>query len=166
MSKTVVGIDNGVSGTIGVINGRFGTAFIQVPIVKQQDYTKKKKNVTRIDGPTLIQFFNDQIKFTQDTICLIERPMINPTRFTASISAVRALESTLTIMEALALPYRYIDSKEWQRALLPKGVKGDDLKKASHDIGIRLFPQFKELIQKHKDADGLLMAEYGRQHLI
>ena len=165
MYKTIVGIDNGVTGTIGVINGRSGTTFVPVPVVKQQDYTKKKKNVTRIDGPKLIGFFKEQVKFNQDTICLVERPMINPTRFAASISAVRALESTLTIMEAMELPYKYIDSKEWQRKMLPKGVKGNELKKASHDIGIRLFPQFKELISKHKDADGILIAEYGRQYI-
>ena len=166
MNKTVVGIDNGVSGTIGVINGRNGTVFIKVPVVKQQDYTKKKKNITRIDVPLFTKFLNDQIKFPHETLCLIERPMINPTRFTATISAVRALESELTIIEALELPYQYIDSKEWQKKMLPKNISGIDLKKKSHDIGLRLFPQFKELINKHQDADGLLMAEYGRRYLV
>lgn len=166
MNNTIVGIDNGVSGTIGVINGRFGTTFIRVPVVKQQDYTKKKKNITRVNSVELIKFFNDQIQFPHSTLCLVERPMINPTRFIASISAVRALESVLTILEALELPYQYIDSKEWQKKMLPKNITGIDLKKKSHDIGIRLFPQFKDLIKKHKDADGLLIAEYGRRYLI
>ena len=89
--------------------------------------------------------------------------MVNPKRWAASVSAIRALEATLIIVELLEIPYIYVDSKEWQRELLPKGCKGDALKTASKDIGCRLFPQHKELIIKHKDADGILMAEYCRR---
>jgi len=47
--------------------------------------------------------------------------------------------------------------------LLPQGIKGDELKVASKDIGCRLFPEHTELIVKHKDADGILIAEYCRR---
>ena len=163
LRRTYIGIDNGVTGTIGVINGRFGNSFIKTPIVKQQDYTKKKKNISRLNVSELISFLNNSVEDINNTLCVIERPMINSTRFNASISAARALESVLTIIEMLGIPYIYIDSKEWQRALLPKGAAGVELKKASHDIGIRLFPQFKELIKSHGDADGILIAEHARQ---
>lgn len=162
MNRIIIGIDNGVTGTIGVINGKLGNAFIQVPVIKQQDYTKRKKSVNRINVPVLKRFFREQYIIPSDVMCLIERPMVNPTRFAATMSAIRALESVLTILEFLELPYVFIDSKEWQKALLPKGIQKEELKKASHDIGIRMFPQFKELIYKHKDADGILIAEYGR----
>jgi hypothetical protein len=161
-TKTYIGIDNGVTGTIGIINGRFGTVFIKTPIIRQQDYTKKKKNIGRIDVLKLNQFLYDNIEDLDNCLCIIERPMINSTRFNASISAARALESTLTIIETIKLPYVFIDSKAWQNFLLPKGMKGPDLKKASLDIGIRRFPQFKDLIIKHGDADGILIAEYAR----
>ena len=42
----------------------------------------------------------------------------------------------------------YIDSKEWQKELLPSGCKGEELKTASRDIGCRLFPKYKDLIIK------------------
>lgn len=161
--KTYIGIDNGVTGTIGVVNGRMGAILVKTPIIKQQDYTKKKKNISRIHVTTLKQLFSYHIADSKNCLCVIERPMINSTRFNASISAARALESTLTIIEYLELPYFFIDSKSWQNMLLPKGVTGPGLKRASHDIGIRLFPQFKELIGKHGDADGILIAEYARQ---
>jgi hypothetical protein len=45
--------------------------------------------------------------------------------------------------------------------MLPKGVAGEELKKASLDIGNRLFPMFTEF--KHPDRDGLLIAEYARR---
>jgi hypothetical protein len=88
--------------------------------------------------------------------------MVNPQRFKASTSALRALEATIIVLEELRLPFQYIDSKEWQKEMLPKGIKGSsELKKASLDIGNRLFPQFKDV--KHGDRDGLLMAEYCRR---
>ena len=48
--------------------------------------------------------------------------------------------------------------------MLPKGIEGSaELKKASKDIGCRLFPSQADLINKHKDADGLLIAEWARR---
>jgi hypothetical protein len=73
---------------------------------------------------------------------------------------VRALEATLIALEEMEWPYSYIDSKEWQKVMLPSGLKGSDLlKKASLDVGKRLFPT----LNIKKDADGLLIAEYMRR---
>ena len=87
--------------------------------------------------------------------------MVNPTRFKATTSALRCFEAELVIIEYLGLRHIFIDSKEWQKELLPKGCSGNDLKKASLDIGNRLFPMFEKF--KHPDRDGLLIAEYGRR---
>ena len=63
-------------------------------------------------------------------------------------------------LEESQFPYEYIDSKEWQKILLPKGLKGsDELKKASLDVGKRMFPE----LNLKKDADGLLIAEFLRR---
>lgn len=160
-------IDNGTTGTIGAVSEK-GKAllFEEMPIIKQQDYTKAKKNVSRINGFELMIMLRrlaTEHEGDEDTINVyLERPMVNPTRFTASICAVRALEATITVLETLCLGYQFVDSKEWQRRLLPSaGKKGTDsatLKQESHDIGIRMFPQYKTLIEKHKDADGILGA--------
>ena len=53
--------------------------------------------------------------------------------------------------------------KIWQKKLLPQGCKGEDLKRASEDIGLRLFPSLRPVIKKHKDADALLIAEWARR---
>ena len=160
----VIGIDNGVTGTIGVITPT-ETILIQTPVKTQQDYTKAKKNITRVKFKDVVEFLGQLVVKYQDErfMVLIERPMKNPGRFTASISAVRAMEALVNAVEFHNLPLDHIDSKEWQKALLPQGVKGDDLKVASKDIGCRLFPQHTELICKHKDADGILIAEYCRR---
>lgn len=155
-----IGIDNGVSGSIGIITPD-DVYFFEVPTKSEQSYTKTKKNITRIDFSILHSKLFTTSRITRMTSVAIERPMINPGRFAASISAARALEATIIALEELKYSYFYVDSKQWQRELLPKGVSGTtELKKASRDIGIRLYPQFKDEITKHKDADGLLIAHW------
>ena len=158
--KTFIGIDNGVSGSIGIINEQ-GSEFFPVPCFTEQSYTKAKQNISRVDHKELRAIFAELIG--KDCMIIIERPMVNPGRFKATASALRALESVLVIVEQFNLPYQYIDSKEWQKELLPKGSKGNELKVHSKQIGKRLFPQFSGLIDKHKDADGLLIAEHCRR---
>ena len=157
VEKTYIGLDNGVSGSIGIISPT-GTSFFHIPTKSTLDYTKDAKNVTRIDVVKLEQL----LWIPGNYFLVMERPMVNPTRFTATKSAMRALEATLIVLEKLDIPYRFIDSKEWQKDMLPKKLKGTEaLKKASKDVGTRLFPQFKDLFKK--DADGLLIAEWARR---
>ena len=164
-----IGIDNGISGSIGILSKDGSIAeFILPPTKSEQNYTKTKKNITRIDYPKLVEIFevySHPDAFDKVTVhVMLERPMVNPGRLQATFSALRAMEATLIMLEELRLPYEYLDSKAWQKMLLPAGTKGsDELKKASHDIGIRLFPQFKDQIEKQGDADGILIAEYCRR---
>ena len=164
-SKIIIGIDNGVSGTIGIIYDR-KTIFVETPIKSCVNYQKKAKNINRIDFESL----HDLI-FSYSNLCgyevkaFLERPMVNPTRFEATASALRSFEATLICLEQLSISHEFIDSKQWQKEMLPSGLKGSgQQKKASMDIGIRLFPQFKNEIEKHEDADGLLIAEWARRN--
>ena len=150
-----VGIDNGVTGSIGIVNDDY-VEFHQMPIKRELSYTKKKQFINRIDCESLQDILH---KLHLVGMVAIERPMVNPGRFKATTSALRALEAVLIVVETLEMPYRYIDSKEWQKVLLPQGLKGDvELKKASLDIGKRLFPNLADKFKK--DADGMLIAEY------
>lgn len=161
-----LGIDNGVSGSIGMIRQSTthrNTHFLPVPTFSEQNYTKAKQNITRIDHERLMKNLMPLVNL-KNVHVIMERPMVNPTRFRATTSALRALESVLCVLESLRMSFSYIDSKEWQKVLLPHGVKGTpELKKASMDIGCRLFPEHKEAIRKHGDADGLLICEYCRR---
>lgn len=161
--KTYIGIDNGVTGSIGIIS-ELGNDFSSTPVVMQQNYTKKKGNIGRLVSRSFSDYLVLNTHNIYESIAIIERPMVNSARFMASLSAVRCLEAQLNVLESLEIPYMYIDSKEWQKKLLPKGTKGTaDLKKASLDIGTRLFPEFKDQFKKQKDADGMLIAEYARR---
>lgn len=159
MSKVYVGIDNGVSGTIGIVGEDIEPVFVKTPVKKEQDYTKTKKIITRLDYSKFMELFSG---LNKNDICVVmERVMVNPTRFAATVSALRCHEAELIMIELLGCKHMFIDSKEWQKAMLPKGCTGDELKKASLDIGNRLFPQFEDV--KHPDRDGILIAEYARR---
>lgn len=155
------GIDNGVSGSIGFVSEE-KSLFVLTPVKLCTNYQKKAKQLNRVDFKGLTKLFSD---LTPTSIkVFLERPLVNPGRFNATTSALRAFEATIICLEELNLPYEYIDSKQWQKKLLPEGLKGSEAqKKASMDVGMRMFPQFAEDIRKHKDADGILIAEWARR---
>jgi len=160
-NKIFFSIDNGVSGSLGFIHPDGKASFYLTPIKKCLNYTKVARYVNRIDVFKLKEIITNELKEERNVICALERPMINPTRFQASLSAIRALEATLVVLEELKIPYCYIDSKEWTK-ILPSGLEGSEqLKAASLDIGKRLFPDLSPMFKK--DADGILIAEYLRQ---
>ena len=155
IKRNIVGIDNGVSGSIGIIqDGEYSQQ--PTPVIKQQDYTKKKKLVSRVD----IHKFIEILRGVPDPYIVVERPMINPGRFQASLSAIRCLESMKNVFDLYGYSHSFIDSKDWQKVMLPSGTKGDkELKKASLDIGTRLFPH----LTTKTDFDGILIAEFVRR---
>lgn len=159
---TYIGIDNGVTGTIAILDGDAST-FVETPVFQTLGYQKSKvRHINRIDVPALKKLLEQYNPLT--TRVVIERPMINVMRFQASISAARSLEATLIVLESLRFGYEYVDSGHWQKVLLPAGVKGaPNLKKASKEIGLRMFPMHAEMIKKHGDADAILIAEWARR---
>ena len=169
-TRIYIGIDNGATGTIGIISNR-GYYMYETPVEKRLNYTKKKQFISMLDifefQKMIYAFIADCVIGSGDQksmIAVIERPLVNPSMFTATMNAVRLMQSQITILEMMGISYMFIDSKEWQRVMLPEGTKGTpELKLASKDVGIRLFPDCRDIITKHKDADGLLIAEYARR---
>lgn len=161
-----VGIDNGVSGSIGWINNDDGTfGFHLTPTFQSIDYPKKGKNIRRIDTQALHVLLHNiclEIVPQQRSLILLERPMVNPKRFHATKSALRSLEATLITLEELELAYRYIDSKEWQKQLLPNVKTAARLKEASMQIGCQLYPSLRGKFKD--DADGMLIAEWANRN--
>jgi hypothetical protein len=165
-----VGIDNGVSGSIGIVftDGR-PAEFHRTPIKKCVNYQRGKvRNVNRIDVTAFIEMLlslGDRHNIASSGMfALMENPMTNAKRLLATLSAIRAWEATLIVIEWMEIPYRNENSSRWQRELLPHGIKGaDQLKVASADAGCRLFPGLSDGIREHGDADGLLIAEYARR---
>ena len=161
------GIDNGVSGSISIVreDGSVSDAF-SMPTFQEQDYVKKKQNVTRINTKELHSrlYEIDGHDLDSKIRAILERPFVNPMMFRATLSAIRAWEAILIVLKQFNWPQIVIDSKKWQKAMLPQGCKGPELKVASVQVGCRLFPDHVDWIRKQKDADSLLIAEFARRN--
>lgn len=166
MKHLWIGMDNGASGTLALLSDFAQPIMMKVPVMKMQDYCKTKKQVSRLDHKELRRIIEDCLLYSTDEIQIIagiERPMVNPKMWKASESGTRFLEATWVLMEQMNIPVVFLASTDWQRVLLPKGTKGkEELKKASLDIGNRLYPRFRDF--KHPDRDGLLIAHYMKQN--
>lgn len=173
-NRVWIGIDNGPSGSIGIIaesKWQDVVKVYRVPTKVEQDYVKKKANVSRLDCCALRRIlakYVDPVRMAsgeQATIAVLERPMVNPMRFVATKSALRFLEATLIVLEEAGISREFIDSREWQKALLPRDAKGPDLKDASLQAGRRLYPRLAERFARMRlsDVDGLLIAHYIRR---
>lgn len=163
--KTVIFIDNGNTGSMGWY-GEAGSGFCLVPVKTRLSHHVKPHKIKAVDGPALSCIISDIIQQAgnggKGVIVCRERPMINPKRWKASLSASRSDEAETIALEAAGVPFIYVDSKTWQHGTLPssgtKGVTSSTLKAESMAEGLRLFPEFSALIKKHKDADGILGA--------
>lgn len=162
MREYYIGIDNGVTGSIGII-GPTSSSYQKTPVKKVLNYTKEKAWLNRVDTVALREILEpyryENSNKPGNVLILLERPMINPTRWKASVSAMRALEATLIVIEEMGIPYAYVDSKEWQSVMLPRNISGDELKPASKQVAERLFPQH----EFKTDGDGILIAEWARR---
>lgn len=164
MSTVYIGIDNGVSGSVGIVaDSGVVVGFFPTPTFKAQDYTQRAKNISRVATEELRLRLCTVAGDYQECRVFIERPMVNPGRFMATASALRALEATLVVVEGLLWSVQFIDSRKWQKEFLPAGLHGADLKQVSVDVGCRMWPTLKEPIVRQGDADALFIAEWARR---
>ena len=172
-ANLIFGLDNGSTGTISCINKVDGTiSFMKTPSRVELDYTQDIKYINRIDVVELKKWFETNISLMKDDnrfiIVILERPMKNPTRFEQSISACRAFEATLIVLEELNLKYIVIDSKQWQHYFFGKNTTNIDLKLESMRKGLdvlkknfkKQYNEISEIIKNHGDADSLLICQY------
>lgn len=158
-NRVFVAGDNGVTG-LWCIMGPEGVELFPIPTRKCRNYTKSVKWLRRVDVEALkLKLLN----IPTDTIIVLERPFVNPRYFSTTLSAVRSMEAVIIALESLGVQYRFVDSREWQKVMLP-GIEGRAaLKKAAIELGKQLYPTLAAVIDKYEDADGLLIAEWTKR---
>ena len=207
MINLYLGVDNGATGSVGILLGSTGD-FFPTPVKQVPNYTKEVQMIGRIDLPVfkkkIMEYYPTNSEYT--IRCLIERPFMAPvttidyTEFIkeekkddnslfvdnkwmdridlkkkvptvnmvflkSSLNAQRAFEATIILMESMKIGYEVIDSKAWQKEMLGNGISGSkNLKEASKLKGIQMFPYLEEVIKKHHDADGLMIATYCQRY--
>lgn len=165
--QTIIGIDNGVTGSIAILTPDVPPIFTFVRVFKVRNYTKEEQHINRIDTDWLVRYIYNSLINQTDAIAVLERPMVNYKAKSNTVSsALRALEATAIVLESLKIPYSFMDSKQWQSHFFGASVSGRvDLKRASRDLGASLFPALAKDIIAHKDADALLIAHYYKEVL-
>ena len=156
----IIGLDSGTTGSLSVYDTELCImALHSLPTKNELSYQKQAKHITRIDFPKLCELLSQIKKGSNDIHCYMERPftcgskMIN----TALIS-FRCFEAEIIALEECEIGYTVISSKDWQKNLLPKGLKGSkELKKASLDVAKRLYPYLAEKLNLG-NADSVLIA--------
>lgn len=162
----IITADNGLGNWTIMRDGEV-VDFFEVPTFKHADRKKSKVSyTTRIDTNKLTDKLLLSCVDRANARAFIERPLINPMRFKASVSGIRAYEAALIVLEDLCIGYERVDSRTWQRAFWPAPAKGkkNNTKKLSRNIACQLFPHLKDKIEK-SDGDSLLMAEWARMRM-
>lgn len=178
----IIGIDNGTSGAIGIFDTKtYKTILIELPIKTEQNYTKTKQSITRIKFSELLPIFKN-IDKSDGVRVYLERPF-TAFNFHATTAAARCLESVLIALELAELPFEYIDSKQWQKGLLPtistnveraatmtdkeysdavkkkKQWAKREIKRLSLEIALRNNPDLKDVLNK-ENADAVNIAYF------
>lgn len=154
--KTYIGIDNGTTGSIGIIND-YSYDFLKVPVKSCKDYSGKKSR-TRIDHEALKDILRP---YAGRCKVGLEYPLVNPRLFIATCSGIAAYEAVLVVCEQFNIPVEMIPAKKWQKCYSIKG----NTKILSAEIGKSLYPAIADKIDEHKDADGILIADFLKNKL-
>lgn len=188
-TKVVIGIDNGVTGAYCIFVGDRAKFLNLMPVNRVTNYTKKEQFIQRIDNEELYYQIKYQIKtflvhyhYIDSVTFLMERPMINPTRFKQSISAARAFENTLVAFERvertfcnnpISFSLHFTNDKEWKEHFrFPKKV--DKKKIVERVLSYKDFFDAKEesspldynSLQMSALADAYFIAKFGSQILV
>jgi hypothetical protein len=155
----VIGIDNGSTGSIGILS-KDGATFEAIPTQDYLHYGKKGSLGKRLHRMGLINLIQSRFDLIRTKVRVyVERPFSGKF-INAVVPAHRFFEATIITLEDLELGYEVVDSGVWQKPILGHVSGSANLKKASKLRGIQLYPSLAKAITEHGDADGLLIAHH------
>jgi hypothetical protein len=122
-----VGVDNGPTAlwTILGADGKL-VAHFPVPTKTTKNYQRTvDREVTRINVHQLREMFRPYVG--KNILFAVEKPMVMPQRFQATLTAVRAFEATLVAFELMqqdgvGVSYTIANSLDWQKPMIPEAL--------------------------------------------
>lgn len=162
MMHVTIGIDNGATGSIGILIDGQAPVFEEVPTSISLHYGKKGTKTHRLDRVRFKELLLD-LRSGASARVFLERPFTG--RFINSVlPAHRFFEATMIVLEDLGFGFEVVDSGTWQKSILGNVKGSSELKQASRLRGVQLYPALATNITQHGDADGLLMAHHYHYH--
>lgn len=170
-SSVFIGIDNGSTGSIGIQEYtskgvRQRVRFFLTPTYMMQDYQKRAKRISQLDMPTLRKVLRRYREDGWEVHIAMERPFTGQFQ-SATVCAARIHQQYIDMFYFMRLPTpQIIDSKQWQGKFLPKGTRKEQLKTLSMELAMKRWPKYADVMQKHKDADGMWICEWMRKEIM
>lgn len=142
----IFALDNGTSGGYAVmdLNGRL-LAAASVPVITEQDYTKMKKQITRLDVKWMLDIIENRLPDPKKALVVLERPYTFK-GYKQVVAAARCHEATLIAFDLANVPKEsitIIDSRAWQRVHFTETqLKDYNTKDLAWAFVARNFPEY------------------------
>jgi crossover junction endodeoxyribonuclease RuvC len=156
-NNTYIGVDNGLSGAITVLQNNKIIEMVTMPII---DSTKGKREY---DISAIILLFS---KYPDATVVIEKSHAMPVLGVVQAFNFGRQYGIIVGIVAALKMRYHIVHARRWQKTMLAD-VNTKDTKQASAIVAQRLFPEtnFRATERSKKIHDGLtdatLLAMYG-----
>lgn len=179
-----LGIDNGVTGAVGVINsepweiampGKASVKVYKTPVRKTL-VGRRKVSVYETSG--MFGILESAVAHEDRAFCVLEhaQPMsrwvLDPTtkkkvkRTEGVVSVARYIEGFgiwQGMLVAMQIPFEIVHPKVWQKTMLLNDTSRQHKKSDSVARANRLFPDLRLTPSRHNEADAVCMAEYARR---
>jgi hypothetical protein len=160
---TIFAMDNGTTGGYAKMtaDGTLVTAG-RVPVIVEQDYTKKPKLITRLDVKWMLDIIEVNCGERANTTVILERPYTFK-GYKQVIAAARCHEATLIALDLANIPRQnihVIDSRQWQRVHFTMSqLKDYDTKDLAWAFVAKNYPKYADASDGVIDA--ICIAAYG-----
>ena len=155
-----IGVDNGMSGGLAILEGKKVIELIPMPTVQATGSRNE------YDIPTITTFLS---KYT-DAVAIVEKAQATPILGTVQAFAFgKCYGIIMGILGALKIPFIVVHAKTWQKEMF-RDLNSNNTKQASIIIAKQLYPDqsFLPTQRSRKISDGLtdalLIATYGQRH--
>lgn len=150
---TIIGVDPGFSGAIGIV-GEMDLDVHDMPVLGEGPQKF-------VDGHQLRELFVN----ARPRKIVIEQVSAMPGQgVTTMFRFGAAYGAVVGVAMSVGCPVHFVVPAKWKRKM---GLLGTT-KEASRALAIRTFPSLRDQLKRKKDdgrAEGLLLADYGRQYV-
>jgi len=162
MSNVIIGIDNGVSGSLAAISAHNG-AFIDAITMPIQ----KARKGNEIDVVEVERWIESVAAGFHNIHCAILEEPGGSKSAKAATSMAGSFHALRTVLTLAGIRWHRITPQKWQREMMP-GCNSGDTKPRALELAKRLWPDETFLaterskVPNHNIVDAALLAEYAR----
>jgi hypothetical protein len=162
MNNVIIGIDNGVSGSLAAISSHSGALIDAIPMPIQK--ARKGNEIDVVEVERWIK--NVSAGFHNVQCAILEEPGGSKSA-KAATSMAGSFHALRTVLTLAGIRWHRITPQKWQREMMP-GCNAGDTKPRALELAKRLWPDETFLaterskVPNHNIVDAALLAEYAR----